>query len=84
MNIVVQKICDPYKFFWDVCIVSLGGGHDGGQLRFFSLFMWLRIRKNLVKIILEVHGVEVLPFILGDFAYFIKFYLIKIISLGML
>jgi hypothetical protein len=21
MNIVVQKICDPYNFFWDVCIV---------------------------------------------------------------
>ncbi len=29
-NIVLQGVCDAYKYFWNTCVRELGGVHEGG------------------------------------------------------
>jgi hypothetical protein len=77
-SILLQAVCDANRLFWDVCIQAPGGTDDATHLR--SSCLWEKIKGGgeiLQQPALEVNGVLMKPFILGDSAYPIAAQLLK-------
>ncbi len=76
--LLLQLVCDSNKFFWNVYCGKLDGCVDDGTFKLSSLyhFLWNRlILQELV--VVDVYGVEVFQYIVGNFAYPIHPYLLK-------
>lgn len=68
-NIVLQGVCDCDKNFWNVSTSQHGGVVNGGSFKLNSLYMELKFRKISIELVVDVDGVQVYPFLLGDVAY---------------
>ena len=67
-------------FFWNVCAGQPGGVHDVVQFVWSKLYTQLRRRDILLELVLEISGVEVRPYFLGDSAYPSHPYLLKFLK----
>ena len=76
-SVLSQGVCDSERFFWNVCVRQPGGIHDTTQFAWSSLYVQFRRREILVDPVLEIGGVEVRPYLLGDSAYPSCPYLLK-------
>jgi hypothetical protein len=76
-SIFVQAVCDSERFFWNVCAGQPGGLHDAGQFGWSSIYTQLRRSDILPNPILDIGGVEVRPYLIGDSAYLSRPYLLK-------
>lgn len=76
-SVVLQAVCDMNKIFWNVCVGQPGGVHDAAQFRWSSLYQELRSRTILSEPVIEVRGVHIQPYLIGDSAYPSQPYLLK-------
>ena len=76
-SVVLQRICDMDRIFWNVCAGQPSGVHDAGQFRWSSLYNELHQRHILSDPIIVVRGVQVKPYLIGDSAYPSRPYLLK-------
>lgn len=76
-SLLLQAVCDCDRIFWDVYCGQPGGCADGGAFKLSSLYRSLRHRLILQEPVIDVRGVEVFPYIIGDSAYPIRSYLLK-------
>ena len=70
-------MCDSERFFWNVCARQPGGIYDASQFAWSKIYTQLRRRKILPKLVMEIEGIEVRPYYLGDSAYPSCSYLLK-------
>ena len=55
-SVVLQKVCDMDRIFWNVCAGQPDGVHDGGQFQWSSLYHELHQRHMCVKYELQTHA----------------------------
>ena len=67
-SVLLQAVCDSERFFWNVCARQPRGIHDAVQFAWSGLYAQLRRQNILADPILEIGGVEVRPYLLGDSA----------------
>jgi hypothetical protein len=67
--VLLQVICDSEDFFWNVCAKQPGGVHDASQFTWSGLYAQLHRQNILYEPVMEIGGVEVWPYLLGDSAY---------------
>ena len=76
-SVLLQAVCDSERFFWNVCVGQPSGVHDVGQFAWSKIYMQVRRREILPEPMMEIGGIEVRPYLLGDFAYPSHPYLLK-------
>ena len=62
---------------WNVCAGQPGGAHDATQFVWSKIYTQLRTREILPEPILDIGGLEIRPYLLGDAAYPSRPYLLK-------
>ena len=76
-SVLLQVVCDSERFFWNVCVEQPGGVHDAGQFAWSKIYIQLRRCEILLEPVIEIGGIEVRPYLLGDSAYRSRPYLLK-------
>ena len=76
-SVLLQAVCDSERFFWNVCVGQPGGVHDAGQFAWSKIYTQLRSREILSEPVMEIGGIEVRPYLLGDSTYPSRPYLLK-------
>ena len=76
-SVLLQVVYDSERFFWNVCVRQPGGVHDAAQFAWSRIYTQLRRRDILSKLVLEIGGIEVRPYLRGDSAYHSRPYLLK-------
>jgi hypothetical protein len=64
-------VCDSEKIFWVVCVRAPGGTHDAAHLRQSSFYKKLMRKEILQKQVITIGGQQILPYVVGDYAYLI-------------
>jgi len=81
-SIVLQGVCDTNRMFWNVCAGQPGGVHDASQFVVSSLATQLSTRQILRAPIIQLGGMEIRPYLIGDTAYPSRPYMLKNFKLG--
>ncbi len=76
-NIMLQVVCDYDMVFWNACVGQPSGMANGGQFKMSNLYCSLRSRQILQKPIVNIEGVQIQRYLLGDATYPIWPYLLK-------
>ena len=76
-NMFLQAVCDSERFFWNVCAGQPGGVHDTVQFAWSKIYTQLRRCEILPELVMEIGGIEVRPYLLGDSVYPSQPYLLK-------
>ena len=76
-SVLLQVVCDSERFFWNVCVGQSGGVHDAAQFAWSKIYTQLRRHEILPELVMEIGGIEVRPYLLGDSAYPSRPYLLK-------
>ena len=76
-SVVLQRVCDMDRIFWNVCAREPGEVHDAGQFRWSFLNHELYQRHILSDPTIVVRDVQVKPYLLGDSTYPSRPYLLK-------
>jgi hypothetical protein len=64
-------------FFENVCAGQPGEVHDAAQFAWSKIYTQLRTCEILSELVLEIGGLEVQPYLIGDSAYPRRPYLLK-------
>ena len=75
--VFLEAVCNAEGFVWNVCAGQPGGVHDAAQFAWSKIYTQLRTREIIPKPILEIGGLEIQPYLLGDTAYLSRPYLLK-------
>ena len=81
-NIVLQRICDSNRMFWNVCVGQPGGVHDASQFAISSIATQLSTRQILAKQVIYLSRMDIRPYLIGDMAYPSRSYLLRNFKLG--
>jgi len=76
-SIVLQGVCDANRVFWNVCAGQPGGVHDAGQFAVSSVAAQLSTRQILARPVLQLGGIDIQPYLIGDTAYPSRPYLLR-------
>ena len=76
-SIVLQKVYNSKKIFWNVCTSQRGGVYDGGKFKVFNLYQNLRNWEILQDPLVVVGGMRCTSYLIANSTYPIRCYLIK-------
>ena len=76
-SVLLQAVCNLERFFWNVYAGQPGRVHDAGQFAWSKIYTQLRRREILREPVMEIGGIEVRPYLLGDSVYPSRLYLLK-------
>ncbi|MCO5611410.1 hypothetical protein L7F22_065663 [Adiantum nelumboides] len=76
-SILLQGIVDSKKIFWNVVCSAPGGTHDSTVFKGSTIYAQMKRNEVLNTPLLEVSGLRVRPYIVGDSAYKPTSFLLK-------
>ena len=76
-SIILQVIVDPEYLFQDICVGCPGSAHDGCVFKNSGIYKKLKNESSFSSQTINIRGVEVPYFIIGDLAYPLQSFLLK-------
>ena len=76
-SIILQAIVDPEYLFQDICVGCSGSVHDACVFKNSGIYKKLKNENSFSSQTINIRGVEVLYFIIGDLAYPLQCFLLK-------
>ena len=66
----MQGVCENKKIFWNLCVRAPRRTHDAAHLRQSSFYKKKVMKKDILQEhIVIIEGQQILPYVVGDFAY---------------